>query len=159
MIIKNSDDHYCINFERIELKFYPNKLITLDDYVVFYSKYTELKLDVKGTTEKCEDYNLLNLKSIKRPAIVLHKKYIHKLMFNMDGIYNLDFTPTKSLKLHLSSYCIDSKGLINYLNTHSFNKLHIEVEFHKVENVEPSKFKCIIDTVFDCLNVNTLIIS
>ena len=103
----------------------------------------------------------MDLKSIKNPSIILHRRYIRELyIFNDKLKSKLDLEPTKSLYLH--SYIIsrhDSfKGIIEYLKTHSLHKLDATVDIcFFAEITDLPDFEDFIEIIFDRLNIRRLI--
>ena len=85
--------------------------------------------------EGCKDYSSLNLNIIKKPSVILHKKYVQTLCIFKDPEHMLDFKPTRYLKLHISHIHSKSSNLIEYLNVNSLENLHSEVILEELEGV------------------------
>ena len=130
LVLYDQDVYQYIKFSKICLLSNSRYCETLGEYVIFKSNDTKLELSVEELCEYVEDYDSLDLTLIDQSAIIIHKKYIHKLHIKNDLDFNLDFVPTRSLKLDiLSYYRHKSGGLAEYLNTHSLHKVFAEVTF------------------------------
>ena len=109
------EDKIFINFTKLNIQSFSSKCKVIDDYVVFEYDNSNVKLHIEAVTETCELYDSLNLKSITKPAIILHKKYIKKLEIRNAFEYVYDVKPTESLILHISSLKRIKSALKKYL--------------------------------------------
>ena len=92
----------------------------MSEYVILKYDLTGVELDVEAVFKFDEDYDILNWKLIDKPAVILHKEFIHMITIYKD----LDIVPTKSLKLSISNSCRQNNGgVIRYLENHNLNWL------------------------------------
>ena len=130
LVLYDGHDHIYISFKSFRLDLFSSCYEIQDDYVIFYYNNEEVELEVEEVTDHCQEHNCVNFELIDQPSIIIHKKYINKLCINRCFDNNHNFEPTQSLELLISdSFSNKSKSLMQYLNTHSFDKLYSEVKF------------------------------
>ena len=122
LMLYECENYYFIDFKSIYLYSRSGYDRIQGEYVIFDIDPAKLNLEVECLSKFCKDYDSLDLNSIDKPAIILHRKYIHKLTIGKDLEKNLNFLPTKRLNLDFYfEYKPKSGGLIEYLNTHLFH--------------------------------------
>ena len=128
VFLYDCDNHYCVKFKNLKMIFYQQNYTTQDDYVIFNFKHLGVELDVEDVTDSYQDYESLELESINEPSIIIHRRYIEKLELNKCLEHDLNIVPTQSLHLYVTKeYANKSKHLVQYLNSHSVDKLDSEV--------------------------------
>ena len=83
LVLHHSKSLLYIKFSALKLSSNSTNFKTQGEYVIFYYHYLELELDIEEIVENCQVYDFLDIKPMKRVAIVLHRKYIYinKLCF------------------------------------------------------------------------------
>ena len=88
-----------IKFNNIKLYSNSSRCQTQDEYVVFDYDMVKVELGVERFAENYQEYESLDLQSIDKPVIILHRKYIHKLHILSDFECEFDFEPTRSITI------------------------------------------------------------
>ena len=131
VVLYDGQDHFYINFKTFRLYFYSDNYTTQGDYVIFYYNHKSMELKDGEVTEYSQKYDSLNFELIDRPSIIVHKKYIYELYIENCLENSLDIEPTQSLNLFISNANKNNqKAILEYLNTHSFDKLFTEVTIY-----------------------------
>ena len=126
VILYDGENQFLVKFKNIQI--HPNRTTYLghDEYVAFDYDIVSSEIEVENYKES----DILLIEHTQKPAIFLHKKYIHMLsVFNgLEG--NIDIEPTRCLKLFISDlYTEKYEGLVEYLNSHSLERIFTEVKF------------------------------
>ena len=141
IMFHDTTSRYMLKVKNLKLKAYSKYWTTHNAYVIFSFDFINLlEFDFEGVIETCQDYDFEISKVIYEQAIILHKKYVHKLQVSTKLGRMLDFIPTKKLDLLISSQY--SNELVGYLHCYHITKVHAEVKFNElsglsVHNIQP----------------------
>ena len=77
-------DQYFIEYKNIKLNSYSGLHEAQGEYIIFYYDSTNLEFSFEQILSEAQEYNDLDFVTIKKSAIVLHRKYLHTLSINED---------------------------------------------------------------------------
>ena len=156
LILYDSNIQLSVNYKSLNLRCLLPLIKVLDEYVIFHYSKIAVELDYEEFGGHCEDYDDLNLDALENPVIVLHKKYIQKLITDSDMIHKLGFQPTEYLELNVTNVPkTELKELKKYLSSHSLNHLHIKANFGGVQKYRED----VCQAIFDNLHIKQVVVT
>ena len=93
-----------INYENLTISKNNFSYIVRGDFVIFIENFHNIEFTYKGLNEDSSEYEPCAYKNIKKPFLILHKKYIHDVYLNSNIYPRLHFKPSKMLYIEISSY-------------------------------------------------------
>ena len=109
----------------------------------------------KGWNNSSKDYNLLDIKKIQCPVLVLHKKYISIIHIQDIIKQKIDFEPTKQLKITLNDDFVNYDCLKNNLIMKYKNTFQTKIYFIEPEEIDPADIKSWIDFILANFNMTS----
>ena len=103
IMLYDCKDTHCVNYNNFSLQIGSGDYTIQGDYVIFEEDHSIIDINFPKLAESCQDYDCLNLESIEKPSIIIHKKYIHKLEINNGLNHDIEIEPTHSLSLNIAN--------------------------------------------------------
>ena len=158
-MLYDGKNQYFVKFSKLHLRHDPSSCQIHGEYAYFDYAFARIDLTFEGLVIGHEDYEKLDLRRIDGCFIILHTKYLHKLITRANEIFKVKYLPTKSLELNM---WIENEDELDqykqYLADNSLKRFTTELIYYNLDikcdkELWEDKF---VEAAFNSLNVKKL---